>query len=322
MSAPLVEARGLTCTFPVAAGPLARARELRAVDGVDLRIRAGETLGLVGESGCGKSTLGRALLRLVPTRSGTVWYRGDDITHANPTRLRALRRKMQPVFQDPFASLDPRMTVGAAVDEALSIHDLHPGPARAARVDALLAQVGLRPELQHRHPHELSGGQRQRVGIARALAVEPEFLVCDEPVSALDVSIQAQIINLLQDLQRELGLTYLFIAHDLTVVRHISTRVAVMYLGRVVELASSAELFREPAHPYTRALLASAPRLEPRPSGARPLLQGEPPSPLQPPTGCAFHPRCPEAVARCRAEVPALVTLPSGRSVACHLRTT
>jgi oligopeptide/dipeptide ABC transporter ATP-binding protein len=315
----LVELRGLKKHYPVRGGLLGGERRVvKAVDGVDLDIAASETLGLVGESGCGKSTLGRTLLRLIEPTAGTVRFDGHEVTALNDAELRPLRQKMQIIFQDPFASLNPRMTVGKIVAEGLTIHGLKTGPALEERVDELLELVGLRPEAKRRYPHEFSGGQRQRVGIARALATEPTFIVCDEPISALDVSIQAQVVNLLQDLQHRLGLTYLFIAHDLTVVRHISTRVAVMYLGQIVELATAAELYDDPLHPYTKALLSAVPVPDPERAHERIVLEGEVPSPLSPPSGCKFHPRCPEAMDRCKVDVPALVQI-GERQVACHL---
>jgi oligopeptide/dipeptide ABC transporter ATP-binding protein len=287
---------------------------VRAVREVDLEIAAGETLGLVGESGSGKSTLGRTLLRLVEPSGGTIELDGVDITRLSQRALRPLRRAMQMIFQDPSASLDPRMTVGAAIDEPLVIHELD-----RARVPELLARVGLRPELAARYPHELSGVQRQRVGIARALAVGPRFVVCDEPISALDVSIQAQIVNLLRDLQAQGGLTYLFISHDLRVVQHLCDRVAVMYLGRIVELADAGALYASPRHPYTQALLSAVPRLGRRKD--RVVLQGEPPSPAAPPRGCAFHTRCQvvDKPAACFEVVPELRVLGNGSRAACHV---
>jgi len=294
---------------------------LRAVDGVTLDVMPGETVGLVGESGCGKSTLGRLLLRLQEPTGGRVYFDGKDITDLSQSALRPFRSDMQIIFQDPYSSLNPRMTVQAALSEALRVHGLvSSGSEEQQRIAALLERVGLRPEHMRRYPHEFSGGQRQRIGIARALAVSPRFIVADEPVSALDVSIQAQIVNLLSDLQEELGLSYLFIAHDLHVVEHVSRRVAVMYLGRVVELATSDQIYNQPRHPYTEALLSAAPEPDPSARKRRLLLEGDVPSPLDPPTGCAFHPRCPIAEkGLCDREVPALRTLASGHEVACHL---
>ena len=295
--------------------------ELRAVDGVTLDVMPGETLGLVGESGCGKSTLGRLFLRLQDPTSGRVFFEGKDITGLSQAALRPLRSNMQIIFQDPYSSLNPRMTVRAALAEALHVHGLAESASEERdRVAALLQRVGLRPEHMRRYPHEFSGGQRQRIGIARALAVEPRFIVADEPVSALDVSIQAQIVNLLSDLQAELGLSFLFIAHDLHVVEHVSRRVAVMYLGRVVELASSEQIYENPRHPYTKALLSAAPEPDPKAHRKRLILHGDVPSPLDPPTGCAFHPRCPIAEkGLCDREVPALRVIEAGHEVACHL---
>jgi oligopeptide transport system ATP-binding protein len=281
----------------------------------------GETLGLVGESGCGKSTLGRLLLRLYEPTSGRVYFEGKDITGLSQSALRPFRSKMQIIFQDPYSSLNPRMTVQAALSEALRVHGLVSSASEEQqRIAALLERVGLRPEHGRRYPHEFSGGQRQRIGIARALAVSPSFIVADEPVSALDVSIQAQIVNLLSDLQDELGLSYLFIAHDLHVVEHVSRRVAVMYLGRVVELAPSDQIYHDPRHPYSQALLSAAPEPDPTARKRRVLLEGDVPSPLDPPSGCAFHPRCPiSEKGLCDREVPALRALGPGHDVACHL---
>ncbi|MBK8914381.1 MAG: ATP-binding cassette domain-containing protein [Phycisphaerales bacterium] len=364
-SAPLLEVSNLCVHFPVRSASAAaagsappadrRLRVLAAVDGVSFSLARGRTLGLVGESGCGKSTLSRAVLRLIPTTGGTIRYDGADITTLGTRALRPLRRRMQMVFQDPLGSLNPRLTIGDALTEPLRVHGIGgSGRERRARAAALLQRVGLGAEAFGRYPHEFSGGQRQRIGIARALALGPELVVCDEPVSALDVSIQSQILNLLSELQRELGLAYLFIAHNLGVVRRLCDDVTVMYLGRFVEVAPAAELFATPRHPYTRALLAAAPRIRAggadaadRPdmasgpnagratiaSGAAtpsrttsasgsptalPLLTGDPPSPLNPPPGCAFHPRCPIAESRCRIERPLLRTI-GGAQVACHL---
>jgi oligopeptide/dipeptide ABC transporter ATP-binding protein len=293
---------------------------VRAVDGVSFRIRRGETLGLVGESGCGKSTTGRAILQLVQATGGTITFDGQDIVAARGRSLKAVRRGMQAVFQDPYDSLNPRMRVGDIIGEPLIIHRLAKGQALRSRVRELLEMVGLNLEVERRRPSELSGGQRQRVGIARALAVNPTFVVCDEAVSALDVSVQAQVLNLLRRLQRELQLSYLFIGHDLSVVRHISDQVAVMYAGQLVESASSEELYAQPYHPYTVSLLASSPVADPLVERARPFIPvgGEPPSPMQPPTGCRFHPRCPLARDLCKEVAPEYKEVTPGRTVACH----
>jgi len=319
---PIVRAESLSKSFRGPSRGIGRGHaELRAVDGVSLEVMHGETLGVVGESGCGKSTLGRLLLRLSEPTAGKVYFEGQDITELSQSALRPFRRRMQIIFQDPYSSLNPRMTVQAALSEALHVHGLVRSTSEEReRIAALLERVGLRPEHMRRYPHEFSGGQRQRIGIARALAVSPSFIVADEPVSALDVSIQAQIINLLSDLQGELSLSYLFIAHDLHVVEHVSRRVAVMYLGRVVELATSEQIYANPRHPYTQALLSAAPELDPAARKRRLLLRGDVPSPLDPPSGCAFHPRCPIAEkGLCDREVPSLRTLGPGHEVACHL---
>jgi peptide/nickel transport system ATP-binding protein len=317
--APLLEVRGLVKDYQLGGGLFAKKEFVRAVRGVDLDVRSGETVGVVGESGCGKSTLGRSILRLIEPTSGTVRFHGVDLGTLSGADLRRKRRSMQIIFQDPYSSLNPRMRVGSIVGEGLAIHGLVRGAERRRRVLELLAQVGLHEDAYDRYPHEFSGGQRQRIGIARALAVEPELIVADEPVSALDVSIQAQIINLLQDLQRQMNLAYLFIAHDLRVVEHISQRVAIMYLGKIVELAPSAEIYAAPRHPYTRALLSAVPMPKPRGRGPRIALGGDVPSPIAPPVGCAFHPRCPHAVGICRTQEPKLVTGARDHGVACHV---
>jgi oligopeptide transport system ATP-binding protein len=320
---PLLQINDLVKNFPIRGGILGReVDQVHAVDGVSFELFAGETLGLVGESGCGKSTTGRCILRLIEPTSGEIWFEGRNVTEFDHATLTALRRDVQIIFQDPYASLNPRMTVGGIVGEALTIHGLAPNRrAFEERVAQLLEIVGLNPDHMRRYPHEFSGGQRQRIGIARALAVSPKMIVCDEPVSALDVSIQAQVINLLEDLRDEFGLTYLFIAHDLAVVEHISTRVAVMYLGRIVELASAAELYATPLHPYTEALLSAVPVTDPAAKRQRIRLEGDVPNPIRPPGGCHFHTRCPmRQLPLCATEKPALEEKRPGHWAACHLR--
>ncbi len=320
---PLLEVRGLHMHFAVTEGVLRRRSigEVKAVDGIDFTIRRGETLGLVGESGCGKTTTGRCILRLEQPTAGEILYDGVDLAKLPRKDLMAMRRKIQVIFQDPYSSLNPRMKVGEIIAEPMKVHGLEPDAGkRAARVRELLGVCGLNPKFADRYPHEMSGGQRQRVGIARALALNPEFIVCDEAVSALDVSIQAQVVNLLEDLRERFGLTYLFIAHDLSVVRHLCQRVAVMYLGRIVELAENDELFDYALHPYTQALLAAVPVPDPTVEASRAFrpAKGEVPSPINPPSGCVFHPRCPIAVERCKQTRPEAREVRPGHWVACH----
>ena len=317
----LVVVRDLYKYFPITAGIMQRhVADVRAVDGIDLAVRAGETMGLVGESGSGKTTAGRVILRLTPATKGTITFDNQDITKLSGAGLRSLRKEMQIIFQDPYASLNPRMTVGAIITEPLEIHGIAKGKAAEERTQELLKMVGLQPYHANRYPHEFSGGQRQRVGVARALAVGPKFIVADEPVSALDVSIQAQVINLLEDLQQQLGLTYLFIAHDLSVIRHIATRVAVMYVGKIVELADRDALYENPLHPYTQSLLSAVPIPDPVKERQRKriVLKGDIPSPVNPPPGCRFHTRCPVAFERCKVEVPPLTDYGGGHFAACH----
>ena len=317
----LLTVEGLRVYFPVTAGLFQRkVADIRAVDGIDFFVKRGETLGLVGESGCGKSTTGRSILQLVRPTEGSVKLDGNELTALKGSALRRFRRRMQMVFQDPYSSLNPRMSVQAIVSEPMTIHGLYKGVERRDRVSYLLNAVGLNPYFARRFPHEFSGGERQRSGIARALAVEPDFIVCDEPVSALDVSIQAQVINLLEDLQSEFNLTYLFIAHDLAVVRHISDRVAVMYLGKMMELASSVELYQNPLHPYTKALMSAVPITDPVIERAREriILTGDVPSPMRPPPGCVFNTRCPIAIDLCYEQIPEWREVVTEHWVACH----
>jgi oligopeptide/dipeptide ABC transporter ATP-binding protein len=319
---PLVEVRDLVTHFVRRVGLFGTRREVvQAVNGVSFDIAARTTLGLVGESGCGKTTLGRTMLRLVPRTSGEVRFDGQDVFALDPAALRRVRRRMQIIFQDPDGSLNPRLSIGRAVREGIEVHRLARGAEADRRVEALLAEVGLPEGSAARYPHEFSGGQRQRAGIARALAVEPEFIVCDEPVSALDVSVQAQVLNLLVDLQAKHGLSYLFISHDLAVIRHVAPRVAVMYLGRIVEHGPSDGIYLQPLHPYTQALLTAVPVPDPKSGRARVVLSGEPPSPVHPPGGCPFHPRCqhPGKNESCRTVRPELRELAPGHQVACHL---
>jgi len=317
----LLEVKNLTKHFPITRGIVFQkvVGLNKAVDDVSFEIHRGETLGLVGESGCGKSTLGRTVLRLLEATAGEVWFEGRNVLELNSHEMRELRRDMQIIFQDPYASLNPRMTIGDIIGEPLLIHNLATGKALEQRVKELLSVVGLSGQHARRYPHEFSGGQRQRIGVARALAVNPKIIVCDEPVSALDVSIQAQVINLLQDLQKEFGLTYLFIAHDLAVVKHISDRVAVMYLGQLVELTTKGELYDNPLHPYTKALLSAIPIPDPEKKRERILLEGDVPSPINPPPGCHFHTRCRFAHPECSEMVPEWREINPGHFVACHL---
>jgi oligopeptide transport system ATP-binding protein len=317
----IIDVQNLEMHFPVTRGIVFQRRvgTVKAVDGISFSIKRGETLGLVGESGCGKSTTGRALLQLYRPTNGSVIFSGQDLTKLRGNDLRKMRRRVQMIFQDPYASLNPRMTVGDIIGEPIRVHKLREGKAVRERVEELLSLVGLNSAFANRYPHEFSGGQRQRIGIARALAVEPEFIVCDEPVSALDVSIQAQVVNLLEELQEKLNLTYLFIAHDLSVVKHISDRVAVMYLGKMVELAEGPKLYTQPLHPYTQALLSAVPIPDPKieQQRRRIILEGDVPSPLNPPSGCNFHTRCPIAIQKCKEEEPPFIDYGDGHFAAC-----
>jgi oligopeptide transport system ATP-binding protein len=324
MAEPLLRVQDLKVHFPVMKGVLLKKQvgTVHAVDGVSFALDRGETLGLVGESGCGKSTTGLAVLRMQDVTAGSIEFEGQDITHHDKAQMRPIRQRLQMVYQDPYGSLNPRMKVKDIIGEPLVVHGLAPNPAAYDdRIAELMRTVGLLPDMADRYPHEFSGGQRQRIGIARALALEPSLIICDEPVSALDVSIQAQVVNVLQELQERLGLAYLFIAHDLSVVRHLSHRVAVMYLGRIVEIAERDALYKAPLHPYTQALLSAVPVADPvvERSRQRIVVQGEVPSALHPPSGCRFHTRCPMATDQCKTEDPALKDMGQGRSVACHL---
>jgi oligopeptide/dipeptide ABC transporter ATP-binding protein len=320
-AAPLLEVRDLRKHYPVRKGLFSRiSGHVYAVDGISFSIAPGETLGLVGESGCGKSTAGKTVLKLIDPTSGTIRVRGEPIEHLKPREMRAWRRDLQVVFQDPYSSLNPRLSAGAIVAEPLVNYGVASGAALKERVATLFRKVGLREDQMARFPHEFSGGQRQRIGIARALALNPKLIVCDEPVSALDVSVQAQVINLLMDLQREFGLSYLFIAHDIAVVEHICHRIAVMYLGKIVELTDRRSLFAMPQHPYTEALLSAVPVPDPKAKRKRIILSGDVPSPINPPSGCRFHTRCPYAFDRCKVEEPAMREVRPGHHVACHLR--
>jgi len=317
---PLLEIRGLKKYFPIKKGIFRRnAGWVQAVDGVALHIGKGETLGLVGESGCGKSTIGRCILRLLEPTEGEIFFEGKNISTLESAGMKRFRRKVQAIFQDPYSSLNPRMSVGHIVREPLLVQGLHSEAERQERVEDLFRKVGLRPEYMSRYPHEFSGGQRQRIGIARSLALQPDLIICDEPVSALDVSIQAQVINLLDDLKQEFGLSYLFIAHDLSVVEHVSERIAVMYLGKIVEVAKDTELYSHPLHPYTQALLSAIPIPKPQQKKKRTILRGEVPSPINPPAGCRFHPRCSEAREGCSREEPVLKAVHDHHQVSCFL---
>jgi oligopeptide/dipeptide ABC transporter ATP-binding protein len=317
---PLLEVKGLEKHFPIKSGFFKKTTGyVKAVDGIDLQVYPGETLGIVGESGCGKSTTGRTILRLLEPTAGEVWFDGKDLAKLSKEEMRRVRKDLQMIFQDPYASLNPRMTIKQILLESLEVHGIGTPKERLRTVEEIIEVVGLRKEHLNRHPHDFSGGQRQRIGIARALVLKPKLIIADEPVSALDVSIQSQILNLLKDLKKEFNLTLIFISHDLSVVKHLCDRVAVMYLGRVVEIADKHTLFENPRHPYTRALLSAVPVTKPRQKRERIILQGDLPSPANPPSGCTFHPRCPYAVELCRTQVPNLQDIGGGQLVSCHL---
>ncbi|MGI6186785.1 ABC transporter ATP-binding protein [Brevibacillus sp. MCWH] len=317
---PLLEVKGLKKHFPIKSGFFKKTKGyVKAVDGIDLQVFPGETLGIVGESGCGKSTTGRTILRLLEPTAGEVWFDGKDLARLSREEMRRMRKDLQMVFQDPYASLNPRMTIKQILMESLAVHNIGTREERLATIEEMIEIVGLRKEHLNRHPHDFSGGQRQRIGIARALVVKPKLIIADEPVSALDVSIQSQILNLLKDLKKEFNLTLMFISHDLSVVKHLCDRVAVMYLGRVVEIADKRTLFDNPSHPYTRALLSAVPVAKPRQKRERILLTGDLPSPANPPSGCTFHPRCPHATDLCKTKAPSLADIGGGQFVSCHL---
>lgn len=320
MTTPLLEVKGLQQHFPIKGGFLKRTvGHVKAVDGIDLTVYPGETLGIVGESGCGKSTTGRTILRLLEPTAGEVWFDGKDLAKLPKEEMRRMRKDLQMIFQDPYASLNPRMTIRQILLESLMVHDIGTKEERERVIEEIIQIVGLRKEHLNRHPHDFSGGQRQRIGIACALVVKPKLIIADEPVSALDVSIQSQVLNLLKDLKKEFNLTLMFISHDLSVVKHLCDRIAVMYLGRVVEIADKRTLFDNPSHPYTRALLSAVPVAKPRQKRERILLTGDLPSPANPPSGCTFHPRCPYATEVCKSQVPSLADIGGGQLVSCHL---
>lgn len=320
MTTPLLEVKGLQQHFPIKGGFLKKTTGyVKAVDGIDLQVYPGETLGIVGESGCGKSTTGRTIMRLLEPTAGEVWFDGKDLAKLPKEEMRRMRKDLQMIFQDPYASLNPRMTIKQILMESLMVHNIGTTEEREKTIEEIIEIVGLRKEHLNRHPHDFSGGQRQRIGIARALVVKPKLIIADEPVSALDVSIQSQVLNLLKDLRKEFNLTLMFISHDLSVVKHLCDRIAVMYLGRVVEIADKRTLFENPSHPYTRALLSAVPVAKPRQKRERILLTGDLPSPANPPSGCTFHPRCPYATDLCKTKVPSLADIGAGQLVSCHL---